>query len=182
MPQEPRSILAKKVNIKQSIYNRGLYMKNKLAMIIEWLRPCGIVFGFFLAEFYSTDAVSKFHILGPFITLIMCGTVGLESLFLGEAASAKIGYAPNRAYQVQSGLSNLAMAVTAVIVYVLSWGKFADAAITTVMLVFFTFSATNHAITIIKNKNMKATNIMRPILTILLLIWLLPIMIKAIGG
>jgi len=155
-------------------------MKNKFAIIIEWLRPCGVVLGFLIADFYSTDAISKLHILGPFITVIMCGTVGLESLFLGEAAAAKIGYAPSREYQVQSGLSNLAMAVTAIIVYALNWGRFADATITTVMLMFFTFSATNHAVTIIKNKNMKTVNLMRPILTILLLLFLLPVMIKAI--
>jgi hypothetical protein len=155
-------------------------MKSKLAIIIEWLRPCGVVFGFLIAEFYSTDAVSKFHILGPFITAVMCGTVGLESLLLGEAASAKIGYTPNREYQIQSGLSDLAMAVTAIIVYVLNWGRFADAAITTVMLMFFTFSAVNHTATIIRDKNMKTANLMRPILTILLLLFLLPAMIKAI--
>jgi hypothetical protein len=156
-------------------------MKNKLAMIIEWLRPVGIVLGFLLAESYGTDAISKFHILGPFITAVMCGTVGIESLFLGEAASAKVGYAPNREYQIQSGLANLAMAVTAIIVYALNWGVFADATITTVMLAFFTFSATNHAVSMIRDKNMKKANIMRPIMTILLLIFLLPYLIKAIG-
>jgi hypothetical protein len=156
-------------------------MKDKFAIIIEWLRPVGVVLVFLLADFYGTDPISRLHILGPFITIIMCGTVGLEALFLGEAASAKIGYAPSREYQIQSGLSNLAMAVTAIIVYVLNWGRFADATITTVMLVFFSFSATNHAATIIKNKNMKTANLMRPILTILLLLFLLPAIFKAIS-
>lgn len=156
-------------------------MKKRLTFLMEWLRPAGIVFAFFLSESIGTDAASKLHILGPLITIIMCGTVGLEALFLGKEAAEKIGYAPNRAYQVQSGLANLAIAVTAIFVYFFSWGVFADATITTVMLTFFTFSAANHTATIIRDKNTKTTNLMRPIMTIILLIFILPHLIRAVA-
>lgn len=53
-------------------------------------------------------------------------TVAFEALILGEAASEKIGYKPHRAYQIQSGLANAATAVTALLVYVLDWGRYAD--------------------------------------------------------
>ena len=147
---------------------------------MEWLRPAGIVFVYFLAEYRGTDAISKFHILGPVVVIIMSGTVGFESLVLGEVSSVKIGYTPNRAYQVQSGLNNLATALTALLVFMLDWGRFADATIVIAMLMFFTFSATNHTVTILKEHNMQAVNVMRPIMTLLLMGVLLPPMFKAL--
>lgn len=72
--------------------------------------------------------------------MLMSGSVAFESLILGEAASEKIGYRPNRAYQIQSGLANLATALTALLVYMLDWGRYADATIVSVMLMFFTLS------------------------------------------
>ncbi|MDP8235301.1 MAG: hypothetical protein P9M08_02855 [Candidatus Erginobacter occultus] len=151
-----------------------------LSMLLEWIRPAGIVLVYFLSQSLGTDAVSTFHILGPFIVMIMSGTVAFESLFLGSAASAKIGYKPDRAYQVQSGLNHLATAVTALLVYLLAWGPYADAAVAIVMLAAFTFSAANHLATAIREHNMKPVNLMRPLMTLLLLGVLLPPMIKAL--
>jgi hypothetical protein len=119
--------------------------ERNLAAMIEWLRPIGIGGIIFFAYYLGRDALSRFHVLGPFVVMLMSGTVAFESLFLGEAASAKIGYGPNRAYQIQSGLANAATAVTALLVYLLDWGRFADATIVVAMLLFFTFSAANHA-------------------------------------
>jgi hypothetical protein len=93
---------------------------------------------------------------------------------LGEVASKKIGYIPNRAYQIQSGLANAAIAMTALIAYVLDWGRYADATIVTTMLLFFTFSAANHAATAIMGRNMKPVNLLRPAMTLLLIGFLLP--------
>jgi len=152
----------------------------RLSMLLEWIRPAGIVLVYFLSRSLGTDAVSTFHILGPFIVVIMSGTVAFESLFLGAAASAKIGYKPDRAYQVQSGLNHLATAVAALLVYLLAWGPYADATVTIVMLLTFTFSAANHLATAIREHNMKPVNLMRPLMTLLLLGVLLPPMIKAL--
>ncbi|MDP3957098.1 MAG: hypothetical protein Q8Q10_01160 [bacterium] len=110
----------------------------------------------------------------------MSGTVAFESLILGEVASEKIGYAPNRAYQIQSGLANAATAVTALFVYILDWGRYADATIVTAMLIFFAFSAVNHTATAIVERNMKPVNLMRPVMALLLIGFLLPLMIKAL--
>jgi hypothetical protein len=153
----------------------------KLAIIMEWLRPAGIVLVYFLADTLGTDAITKFHILGPLIVIIMSGTVAFESLILGEVASEKIGYKANRAYQLQSGLNNLATAITALLVFTLDWGRYADATIVIAMLLFFTLSATNHTATAIKEHNMKPVNLMRPIMTLVLLALLLPPMFKAIN-
>ena len=148
--------------------------------MMEWIRPAGIALLYFLTECLRTDAISKFHILGPLVVVVMSGTVAFESLILGEAGSDKIGYAPNRAYQIQSGLNNLATAVTALLIYVLDWGRYADATIVTAMLLFFTLSAANHAATAIRERNLRPANLMRPIMALILVGVLLPPMIKAL--
>lgn len=155
-------------------------MKKTLAIMIEWIRPAGIVAAYFIAEYLGKDPVSKFHILGPIIVIIMSGTVAFESLILKEAASEKIGYKPDRGYQVQSGLNNLATALTALLVFILNWGRYADAAIVMVMLLFFALSAVNHTVSAIKEHNMKPANLMRPVMTLALIAILVPAMIKAL--
>ncbi len=149
-------------------------------MLMEWLRPVGIGLAIFCAYYSGRDAISQFHILGPFIVMLMSGTVAFESLVLGDVASEKIGYAPNRAYQIQSGLANAATAMTALLVYVMDWGRYADATIVTAMLMFFTFSAANHAATAIMERNLKPVNLLRPAMALLLIGLLLPAMIKAL--
>jgi len=138
------------------------------------------VLAYFLSEYLGTDAISRFHMLGPPVVMVMSGTVAFESLILGEVGSEKIGYKPDRAYQIQSGLNNLATAATALLVFMLDWGRYADAAIVTAMLLFFTLSSVNHAATAIREHNMKPVNLMRPIMTLLLIGILLPSMFKAL--
>ncbi|MHB8770182.1 MAG: DUF6790 family protein [Syntrophales bacterium] len=155
--------------------------KKNLAMMMEWLRPAGIGLAVFFAYYLGKDAVARFHIMGPFVVMVMSGTVAFESLILGEAASGKIGYTPDHAYQVQSGLANAATAVTALLVYVLDWGRYADATIVTAMLLFFTFSAANHLATAIREGNMKPVNLLRPVMALVLIGFLLPPMINALS-
>jgi len=155
--------------------------KKKLSLMMEWIRPAGIGLVFFFAYYFGHDAISQFHILGPFVVMLMSGTVAFESLILGEAASEKIGYAPHRAYQIQSGLANAATAITALLVYVMDWGRYADATIVTAMLMFFAFSAANHVATAITERNMKPVNLLRPAMALILIGFLLPPMIKALN-
>jgi hypothetical protein len=155
-------------------------IKKMLAIMMEWLRPAGIGVAIFFAYYFGNDEISRFHIMGPFVVVIMSGTVAFESLVLGKAASEKIGYSPDRAYQIQSGLANAATAITALLVYLLDWGRYADATIVTVMLIFFAFSAANHAATAIRERNMKPVNLLRPAMALLLIGFLLPRMINAL--
>jgi hypothetical protein len=154
--------------------------KKSLSWMMEWLRPAGIGLAIFGSYYLGKDAISRFHIMGPFVVMFMSGTVAFESLILGEAASEKIGYEPNRAYQIQSGLANAATAITALLVYVLDWGRYADATIVTAMLMFFTLSAANHVATALMERNMKPVNLLRPAMALLLIGFLLPPMIKAL--
>jgi hypothetical protein len=155
--------------------------KKRLALAMEWLRPAGIGLAIFFSYYLGKDAISRFHLMGPFVVMLMCGTVAFESLILGEAASEKIGYEANRAYQIQSGLANAATAITALLVYMLDWGRYADATIVTAMLLFFALSAVNHAATAIKEGNLKPVNLMRPVMALLLVGFLLPHMIQALN-
>ncbi|WP_411876956.1 DUF6790 family protein [Vulcanococcus limneticus] len=155
--------------------------RQNLAMFIEWLRPVGVGLAFLVASLLGHDAISRFHILGPFVVVLMSGTVAFESLVLGEAASVKIGYAPNRAYQIQSGLANAATAATALLVYALDWGRYADATIVTAMLMFFSFSAANHAANAIMERDSKPVNLLRPARSLVLIGFLLPAMIQALS-
>lgn len=154
--------------------------KKTMVSIMEWIRPAGIGLAYFFAFYFGNDAASRFHILGPFVVMLMSGTVAFESLILGEAASEKIGYAPQRAYQIQSGLANAATAITALLVYLLDWGRYADATIVTVMLMFFAFSAANHVATAVMERNMKPVNLLRPVMALILTGFLLPPMVKAL--
>ena len=148
---------------------------------MEWFRPLGIGVIIFVAYALSDDAIAQFHILGPLIVVVMSGSVAFEALVLGEVASEKIGYAPQRAYQIQSGLANAAIAITALLVFVLGWGRYAEAAIVLAMLIFFTLSAANHALTAWTNHNLKPVNLLRPVMTLLLIGFLLPQLIKAVA-
>ncbi len=154
--------------------------KKNISWMMEWLRPVGIGLAIYFAYSLGKDPISRFHIMGPLVVMFMSGTVALESLLLGEVASEKIGYKPNRAYQIQSGLANAATAITALLVYVLDWGRYADATIVTAMLLFFAFSAANHVATAILERNMKPINLLRPAMALLLIAFLLPPMIKAL--
>jgi hypothetical protein len=49
------------------------------------------------------------------------------------------------------------------------------------MLLFFAFSAANHAATAIKEGNVKPVNLMRPVMALLLIGFLLPHMIQALN-
>ncbi|NTV99382.1 MAG: hypothetical protein HGA70_09485 [Chlorobiaceae bacterium] len=154
--------------------------RKKIVTALEWVRPAGIAVIIFIANYFGAAPLQRFHILGPFMVMFMSGTVAFESLVLGEAASRKIGYPHNRAYQIQSGLANAAIASTALIVYLLNWGRYAESTIVVAMLAFFCFSAVNHVATAFLMGNLRPVNLMRPVLTLFLVIVMMPYMLQAL--
>ena len=149
--------------------------------MLELIRPAGVGVAVFLGYWLGEDPVARFHIMGPLSCMIMAGTVAYESIMTGERAPSKTGYQPDRAYQIQSGLANAAMAITAALVWLCGWGPFAEAAIVTVVLLFFSLSAANHLRTAILFHNMKPVNLLRPLVTLLLLGALIPPMLQALS-
>ncbi|GEM76761.1 DUF6790 family protein [Vibrio sagamiensis] len=145
-----------------------------MTFIIEWFRPIAIIAVYFIAENNNTNVHSFFHILGPWIVAIMGFSVAFEGLCLGKEAAGKIGYRSDRPYQVQSALCNLAIAIVAVFVFFSDWGSMADVTITLVMLVFFSLSALNHLLNALIQHNFKPVNLLRPLMTVVLLFLLVP--------
>lgn len=51
--------------------SRGAMTKRNLAGLMEWLRPSGIGLVTFLAYALGRDAVARFHILGPWVVVVI---------------------------------------------------------------------------------------------------------------
>ncbi len=58
--------------------------------------------------------------------------------------------------------------MTALLIFMLDWGRYADATVVIAMLLFFTLSAVNHAATAIRERNRMPANLMRPIMALVL--------------
>ena len=155
-------------------------MKKLISKLFEYFRFAGIAILFYLTYAYINDNVYRFHVLAFGTVLLMSGTTALEGLFLGNESAEKIGYKVDRQYQLQSALANLAISITAIIVFFAKWGKFADGAIVTAMLLFFLLSGINHALSAIIRRNYRPVNVLRLIFSIILAAAILPSMIKAI--
>ncbi len=150
-----------------------------ICKILEYLRWISVIVGIQLAEFLADDPISRLHILMPWIVISLSGLTGIESVFFGKAASELTGYKPN-AYQRQTGLNNLSVAIVAILVLVFKWGTYAEITVMSCTLVFLTLSALNHLWTGLKEGNHKLKNFMRPVLTTLLLIFTLPYIVNAL--
>lgn len=154
-------------------------MVNKTSFF-EIFRWTGVVLGFFLCFLLGANPAEQFNILTLFIVVFVAGLTALESLLIGKEASESTGYSGGRGYQRQSALNNLALALVAIAAFYLNWGVFASAALMSVLLVFLALSSVNHLYSAIKEDNKNMKSYLRPILTILLIIVVLPVMIPAL--
>jgi len=151
---------------------------NQTLEILRWLSaPAGIFFAYYLGN----DPVQQFSILSLIVIVFMAGLTGIESLSFGKAASEASGYMSGRAYQRQSGMNNLALAIAAVLAHLFGWGLYADLSLMTVLLTFLTLSAINHVYSALKEGNRNMKNVLRPVLTAILLIVILPFTLRALA-
>lgn len=155
--------------------------QKQICNILEIVRWLCIIAGFNLAYFSSQDPAGQLHIIMPWLVIPLAGLTGIESVFLGKTASELSGYGYNPAYQRQSGMNNIAVAITAIVVSFFEWGTHAEIAVFMIMLIFLTLSACNHAYSAIKDKNYALKNLMRPLMTALLLAFTIPFIIKALN-
>ncbi len=154
---------------------------NKLCHLLEVLRIAAVVAGFALAYGSALTPAEQLHVLMPWVVISLAGLTGIESVFFGGAACEITGYAPS-AYQRQSGFNNLALAFTAIIILVFNWGTFAEAAVLTVLLIFLTLSAGNHLFSALRERNLNTRNLLRPVLTALVLIGAVPVLMRAVAA
>ncbi len=140
---------------------------------LDILRIIGVAVAFYwgyqigFAETYNP--IAQLHFMIPVIIVAISGTSGLEGLFFGNISAKLKGFEVGSNYQRQSAIALLSYAVIAVFVYVSEWGIKAELTILFTFIFFFFFSAINHAVDAVKNKNYKWQNVNRPVITLLLI-------------
>ena len=115
----------------------------KICQFFEVMRYVLAGIGFWLASNdYSQGfpVENQVHILFLWVLIPMTGLTGIEGWFLSKGAAEKSGYVLSE-YQKQSGMNNLAIAVTAIIVLLLNWSAHVKTALFLVSLLFFSFSS-----------------------------------------
>jgi hypothetical protein len=154
--------------------------KSKLGSILEIVRIIFIVVGVNIGYWPWVNPSLRLEIMTAILILSLNGTVAFGLLVLGDSASERIGYQPDPAFQRQSGLNNLAMVIALIFVFVLGWNVFAYLALLTACLVFFFLSSLNHTWSWLKEGNKKLVNVMRPFLTLLLILAAVPAIVLAL--
>ncbi len=155
-------------------------MKQKqICHALEVSRWVCVIIGFQIAFFFTGYPQKQLHHLMPWVVLSLMGLSAVESLFFSEAASQITGYVRS-AYQRQSGLAMLTVALTALLVRFGRWGVYAEATVLSTTLIFFALSACNHAWSAFKEGNHGLQNLMRPVLTALLVGFTVPFIVRAL--
>jgi hypothetical protein len=113
----------------------------------------------------------------PWLVIPMAGLTGIESIFLADAARSQSGYAASP-YQRQSGINNVALALTAILIFFFSWGTGAELAVISVLLFFLLLSGSNHAWSAWKEGNHTIKNLLRPLMSLILILSCLPILVR----
>ena len=154
--------------------------KIKLGKIIEVGRIICIIVGINIGYWNWVDPSLRLEIMTAILILSLSGTVAFGLLVLGDSASERTGYQTDTAFERQSGLNNLAMVIALLVVFVLRWNVYAYLALLIACLVFFFLSSLNHAWSWLKEGNKKTTNVLRPFLTLLLILSAVPAIILAL--
>lgn len=155
-------------------------MNTEINRFLEILRWVGVFLGIFFAFLWGTSPFQQFSIFAIFTIVFVAGLTGIEGLFFGKSAVEVSGYDQGSAYQRQSAFNSLALAITAVLAFLLGWGFYAYAGLLMVLLIFLTFSAINHFYTGMEEKFVLNT-LLRPLLVILLWIISLYFLLPALG-
>ena len=150
--------------------------KTTLCNVFEISRWTAVFVGLQLSYFMGTTTEAQIHILALWLIIPMAGLTGLESVFLGDAARKQSGYAASP-YQRQSGFNNLALAFTALLVFIFDWGTPAELTLITTLLIFLFLSGCNHGWTAWQEGNRTLKNLLRPLMSLILILSCLPILL-----
>lgn len=148
---------------------------------LEILRFVSLGIGIFFAEYNNNEPLKQLNIIAITVVLSLGGLSAIESIFFSKKAAVLSGYGEANAYQRQSGFNNLALSLVTIAVYIFDWGMYAKLTVMMVMLTFLTFSAGNHLFTSLFKGNKSIRNMLRPVITALLLIYTIPIVVKVLG-
>jgi hypothetical protein len=137
-------------------------------------------FGYLIGFRNGYNPVAQLHFTIPLLITAIAGISGLEGLLFGKKAAEAKGFEVGSNYQRQSAIASLSYAVISVIICFINWGIKAELAILFAFCFFYFFSAINHGVDAIRNKNYKWQNINRPFITLLLLAGLIYPVIMAL--
>ena len=133
-----------------------------------------VVLGFLMAAW---DVEAGLTWLVALVVVPLTGLTALETFVAGAASAVSKARIIGSAYQIQSAMNNLAIALTAVVVLVWHWGETAQVTISLVALIFFALSSMNHAWDYFVLKR-PMIHLQRVVLTVLLWVgfipWILP--------
>jgi hypothetical protein len=144
-----------------------MFNVNKFLELMRWF---GLPLGIFFAFFWGNNPAEQFNIFAVFAVVFIAGLTGIESLFFEKEASKLSGHGESKIYQRQSGINNIALAITAPIVYMFGWGLYAEAALVTVLIISLSLYSLNHLYTGMKEYNNTSKGFMGSILTLILFV------------
>jgi Family of unknown function (DUF6790) len=155
-------------------------IKMHLVTLLEFSRYSFAGIGFYLAYNSNISMEHSLSILLLLVVVPLAGFTGIESIFLSRQTAKSKGREEGSAYQIQSGMNNLAISLTALIVWYWQWGIHASLTILFVLLIFFSLSSVNHSIEFITKSEKNLIHLLRPLLTLVLIAACLPIIIKVL--
>lgn len=142
-------------------------MSTKINRFLEIFRWVGVAIGIFFAFYWGANSQSQFNIFAIFSVVFIAGFTAIEGLFFSESASEVSGYTYGGAYQRQSTLHFLALAVTMILSLIFGWGFYAYLSLLMFMLIFLALSSINHLYNGFKDRFV-LNSFLRPILTLFL--------------
>ncbi|MCW8798638.1 MAG: hypothetical protein OQK66_06685 [Prosthecochloris sp.] len=138
--------------------------------LLEALRIAGCSAGIFLAYLYGQTPEEVLRIMTPWFIGSIAGLSGIEGLVFGERAAREKGFEVHSNYQRQNAFWFLSIALIALLIYVAAWNVYANIAIVLLFSLFLVMSAANHVWSTIACGNRTWQNMIRPLLTLLLVI------------
>lgn len=142
--------------------------------IFEIVRIAGVGLAFFLGYQIGYtgdeyDPIAQLHLMIPITIFFIAGLSGIEGLLFGDETAKAKGFETGSNYQRQSAIALLSYTVISILIWVLEWGLKAELAVLFCFMFFFFFSAVNHSVQAIVQRNFRFSNVNRPFLVILLI-------------
>ncbi len=157
---------------------KGILLLN-LTQLLEWLRYLCAALGFYFAYQPNMNAIAGMHSLLLWVVIPLAGLTGVESLLFSEKAAHAKQREIGSAYQIQSAMNNLAIAITSVIIWRWQWGFYAELAMLFTLFIFFILSSIQHAYEFLFTPKKQLIHLLRPILTIILITATIPIFVNS---
>ncbi len=146
--------------------------------LFEIARYVLVAIGFYLAYLPNQTLTDSTRLLVLWVVVPIAGLTAIESLFFKDLTAVAKGRETGSAYQVQSGLNNLAIALTGLVVVALDWGLKANQTILIVLLIFLCLSAMNHTFEFFYSKHRQIIHLLRPLFSMVLVCACIPFLVS----